>query len=54
MHSDENVLDENLWVVWQWRHKQKQKAEARRNRLIVGSALCLLVLGFGIWTSLVQ
>lgn len=54
MHSDENVLDEKLWVTWQWKNKQKQKAAARRQRLIAGSALCLVVLGLGIWASLVQ
>ena len=54
MHSDENVLDDAVWAVWEWKRKQKQRALARRNRFVVGTAFCLIVLGIGICTSLMQ
>lgn len=54
MRSDNESLDDAVWAAWEWRKKQKQRALARRNRFLIGTALCLIVLGIGIWTSLMR
>jgi hypothetical protein len=47
--SDDSVINEDMWRAWSEKGKQREKAMARKAKLLAGGIAIFLTLGGGIY-----
>jgi len=47
--EEQPVISEELWRVWDYKGKMREKAITRRKRTVAGIAMSLLVLGSAVY-----